>query len=628
MSFRDHKPKVPVCPMCGEFMTLRKGTKGDFWGCTEYPRCRGTRSANVNIAEAQTTKYEPLVKMPGSEEQENIWEAMIHSKKNIIISAGPGTGKTWTYIQGILRMPKKRNIRAIAFNKHIAEEATGKLSASGCSNASMTTVHSYGNRILRKRYSTLTNNIDNNKMSEILEKISPKPFGSSETLSQWRKTLNLAKRLCAFTKNYLLDFEASEYRSHIERLADHHGLEYFTAEQNKSQKNAFVKSEKSGDMDEAFSFLKPALLECINRAGVSIDYDDMPWLPIILNLDFEDCDELIADEVQDFNALQHEFTLRAGAAGRITVVGDPRQSIYSFRGAAVDSMEIMERALKKTKRGLKSFPLTITRRCPKLHVQMATYLFPELSAHEDAPMGEITCEPSEDKAVAMMRIGDMVLCRVNAPLISTAYKLIKRGIRPCVRGRKISEGLITLTNKLVERLSVDGREINTRTLVEELYKHRFEQESLLLPLGDKAEARLGALHEQCSCMEQFISNSKDIEEMCQTINDLFSDKEEPGNVVTLGTVHRTKGLEAFRIFILAPELIPHPAARRQWEIEQEKNLAWVAATRAKYDNSKNEPGTLIFIGSIPRIYGAPVMATTDKDLEIDKVFETVGHKNV
>jgi restriction system protein len=40
----------PTCPMCGEPMVRRTAKRGanagtDFWGCSQYPRCRGTRAA-------------------------------------------------------------------------------------------------------------------------------------------------------------------------------------------------------------------------------------------------------------------------------------------------------------------------------------------------------------------------------------------------------------------------------------------------------------------------------------------------------------------------------------------------------------------------------------------------------
>jgi restriction system protein len=35
----------PDCPQCGKSMRRRKSAKGDFWGCSAYPDCKGTRPA-------------------------------------------------------------------------------------------------------------------------------------------------------------------------------------------------------------------------------------------------------------------------------------------------------------------------------------------------------------------------------------------------------------------------------------------------------------------------------------------------------------------------------------------------------------------------------------------------------
>jgi four helix bundle suffix protein len=34
---------APVCPQCSLAMRRRKSAKGDFWGCSGYPACKGTR---------------------------------------------------------------------------------------------------------------------------------------------------------------------------------------------------------------------------------------------------------------------------------------------------------------------------------------------------------------------------------------------------------------------------------------------------------------------------------------------------------------------------------------------------------------------------------------------------------
>lgn len=36
---------APDCPKCGKPMRRRKSAKGDFWGCSAFPECKGTRPA-------------------------------------------------------------------------------------------------------------------------------------------------------------------------------------------------------------------------------------------------------------------------------------------------------------------------------------------------------------------------------------------------------------------------------------------------------------------------------------------------------------------------------------------------------------------------------------------------------
>lgn len=140
-----------------------------------------------------------------------------------------------------------------------------------------------------------------------------------------------------------------------------------------------------------------------------------------------------------------------------------------------------------------------------------------------------------------------------------------------------------------------------------LDRYRREQADKLAPLGDRAEGRLAAMHDKCDCLLEFLHNSSSVAEARQRIETIFAD-DLPGNAVVLGTVHRTKGLESERVFVLAPDLIPHPMAKKPWERDQEKNLAWVAATRAKFNAKTNAPGTLIFCGPTPAIYGQQAAA--------------------
>lgn len=39
------KPENVVCPDCGGEMLSRTGPYGVFWGCKEFPKCKGTRDS-------------------------------------------------------------------------------------------------------------------------------------------------------------------------------------------------------------------------------------------------------------------------------------------------------------------------------------------------------------------------------------------------------------------------------------------------------------------------------------------------------------------------------------------------------------------------------------------------------
>jgi DNA helicase II / ATP-dependent DNA helicase PcrA len=62
----------------------------------------------------------------------------------------------------------------------------------------------------------------------------------------------------------------------------------------------------------------------------------------------------------------------------------------------------------------------------------------------------------------------------------------------------------------------------------------------------------------------------------------------PAGRVTLATIHKAKGLEANRVWFLCPSLCPSKWARQDWQKAQERNLIYVAITRAKSELIKIE----------------------------------------
>jgi four helix bundle suffix protein len=49
---RAAQEDAPACPNCGKAMKRRKGARGEFWGCTGYPGCRGTRETEEKKKDA------------------------------------------------------------------------------------------------------------------------------------------------------------------------------------------------------------------------------------------------------------------------------------------------------------------------------------------------------------------------------------------------------------------------------------------------------------------------------------------------------------------------------------------------------------------------------------------------
>ncbi len=47
----DGPEEVPACPECGAPMVKRRSRRGPFWGCSRYPECRGTRTADGKTRE-------------------------------------------------------------------------------------------------------------------------------------------------------------------------------------------------------------------------------------------------------------------------------------------------------------------------------------------------------------------------------------------------------------------------------------------------------------------------------------------------------------------------------------------------------------------------------------------------
>jgi UvrD-like helicase C-terminal domain len=222
-------------------------------------------------------------------------------------------------------------------------------------------------------------------------------------------------------------------------------------------------------------------------------------------------------------------------------------------------------------------PLSTCYRCPRSHIDLVRRQFPNIpiEAKEDANFGEI--QQIEEKDLGQhLRVGDRVISRKTAPLVSLCIRLIANGTAATVKGRDIGE---TIKHDLEEIASMPRFKyedfhsaVDTYRALKVLkYKEMDNEEQLIQSLDDKLEALATIYISQ--------PQAKSIADLSAYIDSLFSDDISP---VTLSTCHRAKGLEGDRIFILKPEDMPMTwRDQLPWQKEQEDNLLYVALTRSK-----------------------------------------------
>ena len=314
--------------------------------------------------------------------------------------------------------------------------------------------------------------------------------------------------------------------------------------------------------------------------------------------------------------------------GRIIVVGDRFQSIYGFRGADITAIPNLQKMLESRPNGCKVFPLSVCRRCPKSHIRLAQAIVPDIKWCEkdrdgvEAPEGEIY-QLSLAEAVDMMQLGDLGLGRVNRVLVPVAYCCIKQKKKVIIRGRDIGAGLIALIKKLnpisVEDLLAKVESYLAKEMLKMMESDRIASEGVdpiitketMARLSRKNQQKLEAIMDKTGCIIALCEDVDSLPVLIANIKEIFAefdDEGKPKDAIVLGTVHRTKGLEAHNVFMIDPENFPHPMATKDWEAQQERNMAYVGVTRAKFQyDEKGEivhPGRLIFIGSCPKIFKA------------------------
>lgn len=478
--------------------------------------------------------------------QQGIFDFITHGEGDGLVNAVAGSGKTTSLVQAARLLPPGRVALFVAFNKHIALELGERLKGTPMVAK---TIHSIGHGCVTKRLEKVQKP-DDKKYAKLTRSFVRERFFRWPAEDQ-QKAIEGLTQLTNFARVTLTDPKDEQA---MRAMIAHFGVE--------------IDPEREAE-------LLPAVAEII-AAGVTmaerekqIDFTDMIYLPFLWKLQPPQVDFIFADECQDLNAAQLDLILKCRApGGRLLAVGDPNQSIYGFAGADSESFwKIQERT------GAKLLPLSICYRCPSSHLDLARRIVPQIEAQPGAPSG-IIGYLKEDELPKQIRRGDMILCRLTAPLVKTCIKLIENHIPAQVRGRDIGKALTDIVRAVAQvpgfRYDQFGTHLNTYA-ERQLHKltQRPNSESQVESLTDRIEAVR-------TCYNA--SEATTAEALCDQIDALFSDAAA---AVLLSTIHRAKGLENDRIFILKPDALPLVWPKQQeWEAQQEENLHYVALTRA------------------------------------------------
>lgn len=510
--------------------------------------------------------------------------------RHIAVKALAGTGKTTTIVQGIrhvLGMKTKiqpseeqaaiwevmaegetpSTIRVAAFNKSIAFEVANRLE--DVPQCEVKTMHAFGFSILKddpqKRFPR-SMKVNGWRVTNILEKLTSK---DNRQLRKDGFPINAIERLVSLCKINLIDWNAPDFEDQFDILAAHYDVE--------------VNGSRTIILEMVPRVLEACRTPEEGKHGdyfPEIDYDDMVWLPYALDMQIKPADWCIIDEAQDLNRAQQALVAKLGR--RQMYIGDVNQAIYGFAGADSESMPRIISRLEESPEGVIVLPLNQTRRCGHAIVAEAAKIVPDFTAHASNPVGEVGRLPAE-KFMETVAPTDMVVCRINAPLVSTCFRLLKDGRKARIQGRDIGEGLIRLVKNFKAK--------DIEDLMAKLETWHTKEEEKLLKSKFKSEAQLIALQDKFDCLMVFADGVETVDDLTALIDQMFDDLEL-GDFVRLSSIHRAKGLEADTVYILNPELLPHPMAKMVWQVEQEKNLKYVSYTRAIH--------RLILVETVPK----------------------------
>jgi DNA helicase-2/ATP-dependent DNA helicase PcrA len=461
--------------------------------------------------------------------QQAVFENVRSGTGNTMVIARAGSGKSAVLVEAVKYIPKRQKTLFVAFGREVAKELDERINKSYIDT---TTLHSFGCRAIMAAFGKIS--IDPTKTLNIvkglLQENKIKPGGNERfnLIASFIKTISICKA------------GVIDAPSRIDAVLDEYDIDTFEL-----------------DRDGFIHIVCQSLRRCKEDKS-KIDYGDMVWWPTIFNIPTKTYDRVFIDEANDLSFAQVNLALGAcKKGGRVLAVADDRQVLFNWAGVDINAVSILTKRLDA-----KVLPLPISYRCPKSVIKLAQEIVPDIQAAPNAKEGSVE-NISEDIFLSFVKPGDFILSRVNAPLIYYCMELIRNKVPANILGRDVATGLLFLV-KRSEAKSVD--EFLT-------WLDKWKQGEIAR-LKDKNRDPILIL-DKAMCLEHLCRGAKSLDQVKSNIKEMFTDdSEDKKSIVWLSSIHRSKGLEADRVFLLMNTL-------RKDGTQSELNVEYVAKTRSR-----------------------------------------------
>ena len=546
-------------------------------------------------------------------------QGISHGEGPCMVIAGPGTGKTFTLTQRIISLIKSgrslpSQILAVTFSNNAAEEMLKRVKREiGGELPQIMTFHAFGLSLLKKYFAEV---------------------GRREDF-------------------ILIDEQGAE-----QVLADIAGVK---AAVGAKQIDAYKRGGSVGTPPPFFDEYETTLVR-IN----AFDLNDLIRLPTKLLAERSDiCKEeiakfkfVLADEFQDINAAQYELLklIAPPPAANLFVIGDPHQSIYSFRGASPAFAESFIRDFPRAKQ----ITLGKSFRCPSPVLQAAAQVLQQgqtasgADANIKINISGFASDASEAEHIArtiesMMggvrsfsidsgiadgtAVGDntnfsdfAVLCRSSFMFAAVEKALQNHGIpyKPAGTGAFYAEGKPRQTLEIISNLVYKKSSVDIPTEIARLAEENDKPATLVRAVmkhigGDKTETKR-------------LANAAD---RYKTVGDMLTafmlrvgedDFPYDYDAVALMTIHAAKGLEFCHVFIPGCEdgIMPFSIFGKDagYDISEEKRVFYVAATRTSRNLFLSYAARRNFRGRQLNLKPSPFIARIKEELLLRHIQET------